>query len=117
MSLEECYSAAGADYEDVIHRFMSEERVDKFLGMFLRDKSFENLCRALEADDFEEAFRAVHTMKGICMNLSLIDLQEACNKLTENLRQGKRDEKTEEYFKTLEENYLRTTTAIRSHLE
>lgn len=116
MNLEECYSRAGADYADVMRRFMSEERIDKFLRMFLRDENFENLCEAMRTGSYEEAFRAVHTMKGICMNLSLTALLDSCVALTENLRAGKPDEKTVQYFTRAKEEYCRTTAAIRDHL-
>ena len=98
MNLKECYLTAGADYEDVMRRLMSEERVDRFLNMFLRDRSFEQLCLAMETQQYEEAFRAVHTIKGICMNLSLTALLDACIALTENLRPGKPDGQTGPLF-------------------
>lgn len=117
MDLKECYSIAGANYDDVLRRFMSEERVDRFLKMFLNDQSFELLCTAMEAHDYEEAFRAVHTMKGICMNLSLNSLLDSCIALTENLRSGNTDEHTDICFTDVKEAYQRTAGAIRCHLE
>lgn len=116
MDLRECYTAAGADYEDVIRRFMSEERVDRFLNMFLKDQSFDLLCQAMETGSYEEAFRAVHTMKGICMNLGLSALLEACIALTENLRAGEPDGETRRCFDRAREEYRRTAGAIKSHL-
>lgn len=117
MNLKECYTAAGADYEDVMRRFMKEERVDRFLTMFLRDQSFALLCASMEQKQYEEAFRAVHTLKGICMNLSLCALLDACVELTENLRAGKPDDQTEHCFARLKTEYVRTSGAIRGHLK
>ena len=116
MNLKECYLAAGADYEDMIRRFLTEERADRFLAMFLKDESFDSLCGAMDAGRYQEAFRAVHTMKGICMNLSLTALLDSCITLTENLRPGKPDEHTQQFFEQVRTDYLRTTAAIRSHL-
>ena len=117
MNLKECYDAAGADYEDVMRRFLKEERVDRFLGMLLRDQSFALLCDAMEAENYAEAFRAVHTMKGICMNLSLCALLEACVELTENLRPGTADGETDRLFQRVREEYSRTAEAVRGHLQ
>lgn len=116
MNLKECYSAAGADYEDVMRRFISEDRVGRFLAMFLKDQNFELLCRAMDEHNYEEAFRAVHTMKGICMNLSLCSLLDSCIALTENLRSGEADRQTEQCYERTKEEYLRTTDAIRNYL-
>lgn len=116
MNLKECCSAAGADYDDVMRRFVSEERVDRFLEMFLRDQSYNTLCQTMEAGAYQDAFCAVHTLKGICMNLSLTALLDACVALTENLRRGRPDEQTEQCFAHVQEHYLRTADAVRSHL-
>ncbi len=116
MDLKECYTAAGGDYEDVMRRFMREERVDRFLKMFLNDKSFNTLCDAMEEADYDNAFRMSHTIKGISMNLSLTELQKASVDLTENLRGGKADEDTERYLEAMKCVYQRTVNAIRTHL-
>lgn len=117
LSLKECYAAAGADYEDALRRFISEARVDRFLDMFLRDRSFELLCAAMDGKDYGEAFRAVHTMKGICMNLGFTRLLEACVALTEDLRGGQAGDGTGPRFEAVRAEYRRTTEAIRLHLE
>lgn len=117
MSLKSCYSAAGGDYDDVMRRFLYEVRVDRFLGMFLRDENFERLCAAMEARDPEAAFRAVHTLKGICMNLSLTELAAACTQLTEDLRGRQMEEEAQQDFAKVRECYLRTSAAVREHLE
>lgn len=116
MELQECYAAAGADYNDVMRRLTSEARVERFLTMFLRDQSYEQLCAAMAAGRYDEAFRAVHTMKGICMNLGLTALRDACVALTENLRGGREDEETDPCFRRVGQEYLRTSGAIRAHL-
>ena len=65
MTVKECYECLGADYEDVSCRLRSEERILKFLKMVLKDTSFKDLCNAMEEQDYEKAFRAVHTLKGV----------------------------------------------------
>lgn len=117
MNLKDCYTAAGANYESVMRRFMSEERVDRFLKMFLNDQSYQLLCEAMEAENYEEAFRQVHTLKGVCMNLDLTALLDACMNLTDNLRSGSGDDNTAVYFEKTKETYVRTVEAITDHLK
>ncbi len=89
MTLKECYDAFGGDYAEVTARLRNEERVIKFIGMFLKDESFANLEKALKENNLPEAFRAAHTLKGICGNLSFTRLHRSSHGLTELLRGAK----------------------------
>lgn len=86
MTLEECYAALGGDFADVLGRFRSRQLVEKFLLRFLEDGSYDELCRALPQGDRETAFRAVHTLKGVCQNLSFTRLAHSSSELCESLR-------------------------------
>lgn len=87
MLIQEFYQKIGGDYEEVIRRMGgSEAFVRKFLLKFPADKNFSELSRFLEIGDFEHAFRAAHTLKGICMNLGLGDLSKTSALLTDMLR-------------------------------
>lgn len=88
MTLKECYCAVEGDYENVTERFGGEALVRKFIVKFLNDASFANLQKSMETGDYEEAFRAAHTLKGICQNLSLTKLYTSSSSLTEALRNG-----------------------------
>lgn len=88
MTLQECYAALGGGYEDVLGRLGSERLVRRFVVKFLDDPSYLLLAEALESGNYEEAFRASHTIKGICQNLSFPLLLESSSKLTEALRSG-----------------------------
>ncbi len=88
MTLQECYAMFGGDYEGVVSRLRSEKTVKKFALKFLNDKSYELLCSSLEAGAYEEAFRASHTLKGLCQNLGFSRLLESSTRLTEALRYG-----------------------------
>ena len=74
MTLKECYTALEGDYEGVLNRLRSEKMVQKFVLKFLNDKSHELLVTSMEAGNYEEAFRAAHTIKGVCQNLSFTKL-------------------------------------------
>ena len=50
---------------------MGEAMLRRFLGKFPADPSFDALEQALAASDREVAFRAAHTIKGLCLNPGL----------------------------------------------
>lgn len=111
MTLEECYQQIG-DYKDILGRFQKEERVKKFVLRFLDDKSFELLSESLQNKNYEEAFRASHTIKGVCQNLSLTKLYASSNELTEKLR-NQQYENIEELFECVKKDYLFTVEMIQ----
>ena len=86
MTMEECYQKLDGNYREVTARIPSPGLVEKFVGKFLEDKSFETLCTAIKAGDREGAFRAAHTLKGVCANLSFTRLMGSASRLTETLR-------------------------------
>lgn len=113
MTLQECYAAMGGDYADVIGRLRSERLVQKFVLKFLNDGSYDLLCRSMEAKDYEEAFRAAHTIKGVCQNLSITRLQDSSSQLCEALRSGYSPE-AETLMRKTAEDYRQTVDAIQT---
>ncbi len=95
MTIKEFYETMGVNSEGIIARFATEERVKKYLGKLLEDKTFLNLAKAIEQADYEQAFFAVHTLKGVAANLDLLPLYQACGQLTEILREQKRPDEAE----------------------
>ena len=69
MNLKECYRKLGGDYDEVLTRLYSEDMIRRFLIKFLNDGTYKLLLEKLEAQDYQEAFRAAHTLKGVCDNL------------------------------------------------
>lgn len=112
MTINECYAKMGADYESVLSRFMSEKMVVKFALKFLDDTSFDNLEAAIKKGDAEEAFRAVHTLKGVCLNLGFDNLYAPSAELTEVLR-GRKLEGYETLLAEVEKQYDITVSAIK----
>ena len=88
MTLQECYAAMEGDYQDALGRLRSDRLVQKFVLKFLDDKSYDLLISSLEQGNSEEAFRAAHTIKGVCQNLSIDRLQSSSSRLCESLRNG-----------------------------
>lgn len=112
MTVQECYAKLHGNYEEARLRFVTDEKIEKFLFMFLNDKHYEKLCEAMEAGDYEEAFLNVHTLKGVGGNLALTSLTEEAKVLTELLRDGKYSEEAKERLAGLEEVYVLTRKAI-----
>lgn len=88
MTLQECYEKMGGDYAEVLSRLTKEERIEKFMLRFLEDTSFAELCSAREAQNHEEIFRMIHTLKGVAQNLGFTSLYLASDKMTEAVRGG-----------------------------
>lgn len=119
MTIEECYQEMGGSYADVSARLPSARMIEKFVSKFLEDESFETLCMQMKAGNREEAFRAAHTLKGVCANLSFACLLESAGRLTEELR-PETDTIPDTAFALLqqvENDYRTTTAAIRRYLD
>lgn len=104
--------ALGGNYEEVLGRFRTEERVVKFIKLFLKDGSFSLLQKALAEQNLPEAFRAAHTLKGICANLSFTRLYRSSHGLTELLRAGKPSPEIPALMAEVEKDYAATARAI-----
>lgn len=113
MTLQECYTAMGSDYADALGRLRSERLVQKFVLKFLDDGSYNLLMQSMEAQNYGEAFRAAHTIKGVCQNLSLSRLLASSSALSEALRNGYTPE-ADPLLSQVQEDYRQTTDAIRA---
>ena len=56
---------------------------------------------------------ALHTLKGVCMNLGFTKLFEVSSALTEELRDKEIKENCTEMFEAVEQEYIRTIEAIK----
>lgn len=117
MTVKECYECLGADYEDVSRRLRSEERILKFLKMIGKDTNFKDLCDAMEEQDYEKAFRAAHTLKGVLLNLGLSVQGKNAADLTEALRGRRGSEEIEPLFTQLVSSYGEMCSAIKELTE
>ena len=99
MTVEQVYKNMDSDYASVKDRLQNDALIEKFLIKFLADESYANIFKNLEAQNLEEAFRAAHTLKGVCQNLGLD-------------RNGKNDV-TSEMMEKLESDYDITVSSIR----
>lgn len=112
MDVRACYEEMGSNFDEVLSRLGSEQMVQRFALKFLNDKSYVTLQEALREKDVESAFRAAHTLKGVCVNLGFDKLFEVSSALTEKLR-AKELDGTDEMFEKVKEQYEITVGAIR----
>ena len=113
MTVKEAYESVGSNYDNVLKRLGSEGMIKRFAIKFLDDPTFQDLKKALDAGDGESAFRAAHTMKGICLNLGFDKLYEVSAELTEQLR-GREIAGSEAQYEKVAEQYELLTAALKN---
>ena len=86
MTLEELYKTIGGDYAGLLQRIPSAAMIRKFVLKYPNDPTYSQLCTAVSAQDWETAFRAAHTLKGVAQNLGFDQLYRSSAALTEAMR-------------------------------
>ena len=66
----------------------------------------------MESKNYDEAFRAVHTIKGICQNFGFKRLQKSSSEMSDALRHGWTPE-ADALTPVFKEDYTLTANAIR----
>lgn len=98
--------SVGINVEEALERFSGvEELFERFLKKFIDDPEFNTLETSLNEADFETAFTACHTMKGVVGNLSIIPLYKIVFEETELLRNGTDPAGAVNLFPSLKEEY------------
>ncbi|MBE5830734.1 MAG: Hpt domain-containing protein [Butyrivibrio sp.] len=88
----------GVDWDEILDRFMgNEDLIAKFMFKFLNDQSMNDLTKYLNEGNVTEAFKAVHTLKGVGANLGLKGFLTPVKELTEILRAGSMEGYEEKY--------------------
>lgn len=116
MTLQECYSRLGGNYEETLNRLPSERLIQKFVCKFLTDPSYGQLTEALAVEDRERLFRAAHTLKGVCQNLGFDRLFHSSSLLCEAVRNEWKPE-APALAEQVSADYAQTVSAIREYQE
>ena len=119
MTIVECYQQLGGNLENVKTRLPSDSLIKRFIIKFLDDSSYSELCDALQKGQRDEAFRAAHTLKGVCANLGFDQLENSASALTELLRPEDIGipEEAVSMMNEVKRDYEITVGAIRAYLE
>lgn len=113
MTIQQCYEAFGGNYDEVISRLRTDERVARFLQKVVDDGSYKLLCDSVASGNADEAFRAAHTLKGVCMNLSITKFAESASALTEALREKREiNDDLQPLLQRVKEDYELTINSI-----
>lgn len=112
MTVQECYEQMGANFQDAMNRLGSEALIKRFALKFLQDGSYADLQAGLAEKDAEKAFRAAHTLKGVCANLGFESLFRVSSELTEKLR-GREIKDCDELYQAVTKQYERTIAALK----
>ena len=119
MTIVECYQQLGGNLENAKTRLPSDSLIKRFIIKFLDDSSYSELCDALQKGQRDEAFRAAHTLKGVCANLGFDQLENSASALTELLRPKDIGipEEAVSMMNEVKHDYEMTVGAIRAYLE
>lgn len=110
-AIKALYQIADGDYAGVIGRLRTNDRVAKFVTMFADDASYNNLVDNMASQNWDEAFRAAHTLKGISRDMGFVSLSKCTSEITGALRAGDH-ETAQELLPTVQEEYRRVADAI-----
>jgi len=113
MTLQECYAAMGGNYEEVLGRLRSDRLIQKFVLKFMDDGSYQLLLDSMASQNYEDAFRAAHTIKGVCQNLGITRLLDSSSRLSEALRHGYTPE-ADPLLEQVKADYASTVQAIQT---
>jgi hypothetical protein len=95
----------GVEVADSIHRFADNEKIYlKYVLLFPTDKNFENLEIALSKKDYPAAIIAVHTLKGLSLNLGFLSLADLSMDLQDALKNDSFEE-IQPLFEELKKQY------------
>jgi HPt (histidine-containing phosphotransfer) domain-containing protein len=86
MTLKGFYEEIGGDYEGVYERIGNDELIVKYLRKFKDSDMLGQFNRSVDAGDCKEAFRHMHSLKGLCLNLGLNELFKSVDVVCEALR-------------------------------
>lgn len=114
MTIKECYDKMGADYDSIFNRLGNEELIGYLALKFTKDDNMEKLIDALLRRDYEAAFMAVHTLKGVVLNLGFTQLEPSVAAFTEELRGGK-EPKNLALLEVAQDAYARTMLVLEEY--
>jgi HPt (histidine-containing phosphotransfer) domain-containing protein len=95
----------GIDLEDAMARM--DDNIDLYKSLALRylsNESYIDFVAAMDVKDYDSAYKAIHTLKGVAGNLSFVDLYKTASIISEQLKQGEAQD-VPQMIPLLEENH------------
>ena len=69
MELMDFYNAIGENYDLLLSRLLSSERIEKYLTIFFSENSIADLKNQIINNEFQSAINTAHTLKGVTATL------------------------------------------------
>lgn len=91
MEIEKLYRKLedwGCDVSGAKERFDDDELFATCIDLFLEDENFKKLNEEIKNNDYQEAFNAAHTIKGVAANLGLTPIYDSVSDVVQELRVG-----------------------------
>ena len=119
MTIEECYSIMGGDWDGIKRRLGNDALIAKLSLKFLSAKEYSEIGDAINNRDWEKAFLNAHTLKGVALNLGYNELAKAASALTELLRPRKLDtpREAERLYLSITSEHNKVINAINVYKE
>lgn len=119
MNLQDFFTVSGSSYEEIHNRISSDSLLKKFLRQFLEDTTFKSLEQAISKKEYKNVFFASHSLKGVCSNLGLSNLEKKLIVLLEYLRTNSENPNIDEkycndLFYQIKQDYEKVTSAIKT---
>ena len=106
MKLKDYYKAIGENYDLLLNRLLSSERIEKYLGIFFSDNEVYDLKAQIINNDFQSAINTAHTLKGVTATLGFDHLASDICKLHGVLKNND-NEKADILLRHIVEEYER----------
>lgn len=116
MDIKKFYDEINGDYNEALSRLMTDGLIEKMVKKFPTLNMLEPLEKAVNEKNLDDAFFAVHSLKGVALNLSFTMLAKSCSDLTEALRGENKNsvshDVVEVLFTKIKNDYLTITSLI-----
>ena len=86
MTTAEFYRKVDGSLDEVLERIPDEKRLVRYLSALPRERCLEDMTEGVKAADAPRVFRAVHTLKGLCLNLGICSPLPLCERICNALR-------------------------------
>lgn len=114
MTLKGFYDEIGGDYEGVFERIGSEALIVKYLRKFKDSDMLGQFNKSVDEGDCKEAFRHMHSLKGLCLNLGFTKLFESVDELCEELRNKDKIVLLDDYLEEAKDSYSEIIDLVES---
>jgi HPt (histidine-containing phosphotransfer) domain-containing protein len=102
----------GINFEDAMTRIDDNVDLYKRLALkYLANDNYVDFIAAMDVRDYDSAYKAIHTLKGVAGNLSFVDLYKTASIISEQLKQGEAQD-VPQMIPLLKENHSKVVDGL-----